>query len=128
MKKALTLLCLLTLVGILFIFGFAIYHCSIGDKVASYHRFEKSDGTKNIFNYWGLLSPIQPESQKIIHDTICFSKKVFYPLAPKFDLVNPNDINAEASVVKEIAKVIKDTLDKIQVNLKFDYDDQMLAV
>ena len=128
MKKALSILGLLTLVSILLMFVFAIYHYSIGDKVTSYHRFQKNDGIENKFNYWGLLSPIQPESQRIIRDTIHFSCKVIYPLAPKFNLVNPADTTAEAFVAIKISKVIKDTLDKIQINLKFDYDNQMLAV
>jgi hypothetical protein len=99
-----------------------------GEKIAVYPRLQKegADG-KNHFNYWGLLSPLAVERQKTIYDTVRFSEKVIYPVAPKFELVAPNDTKAEIFVANKISKVIADTIDKIKIRLKYDYDGQSLA-
>ena len=127
-KIVLSLSVLLAVASILFVSTFAVYHHIKGDELNAYYRFFKKDGKKSEFNYWGLLSPIQFESQKITSDTMRFSHKVVYPLAPHFTCINPKDTSAESTVAKEIAKVISDSLQKIQFNLNFDYDRQSMAV
>lgn len=99
-----------------------------GEKIAVYPRLQKEDSDgKKIFNIWGLLSPLAVERQKTIYDTVRFTEKVIYPVAPKFQLVAPSDTRAETFVANKISKVISDTIDKIKIRLKYDYDGQSLA-
>lgn len=98
-----------------------------GEKVMHYHRFYSDDGQGEHFNWYGLLFPIQAESQKIIRDTVNFTHKVQYPIGPHFNVVAPQN-SSEDVVAKEIAKVISDSISKIKMNLSMDYDGEAIAV
>jgi hypothetical protein len=106
---------------------FAIVNFSKGNTVIAYHRLYKQTETGNTFNYWGLLSPVQVESQERTVDTMHFIRKVIYPLAPKFDLVEPTD-TAEIFVANEIANAVIDSVNKVEVTPFIDYDGQSQAV
>lgn len=120
----------LLIASILFIAGFSLIKMSQGDDIHFYDRFTKSeDGKSEKFNWMGILSPIASESQKVIHDTVKFTKRVIYPIGPKFNVVAPaNGDSAENVVAYEIAKVISDSINKIVLDLTFDYDGQSKAV
>lgn len=130
MKTILKIVVGLLIASALFLAGFATIKMSQGDDVHFYDRFTKSeDGKSYKFNWMGILSPIASESQKVIHDTVKFTKRVIYPIGPKFNVVAPtNGDSAENVVAYEIAKVISDSINKIVLDLTFDYDGQAKAV
>ena len=129
MKKLIKVSVSLILALTIFMIGFGIYNSIKKNNTETYLRFYSDEGKGSRFNLWGLLSPIQRESQKIIRDTVRFTHKVKYPVGPNFEVVPPaNDDSAENFVAKEIAQVISDSLDKIKLNLSFDYDGQAVGV
>lgn len=113
--------------SVLYLTGFAVTQQLKGEKVTAYHRLYKNvDGQKK-FNYWGILSPIQVESQKLVDTTIAFDFKVLYPIAPKFKIIAPGD-TVESWIAGQMANTIADSLQKITYNLMLDYDNQAMAV
>ncbi len=100
-----------------------------GENVTAYFRFHKLDEKGNRkFNWFSLLSPLQVESQKLVTDTIKFTSKVVYPLAPKFNCIAPTDLCAEAKVAGQIAKAITDSVRNLQFKTWGNYDNTCLAV
>ena len=115
--------------GILFLTIFSGVRLYKGESLTAYNRFHKVENGKEKFNFLGLLSPLQVESQKQVNDTVHFMHTVVYPLAPHFKVVAPDDTTvSEAFVANEIARVVMDTINKRKFNLAFDYDHQALAV
>lgn len=119
-----------TAASILFLSSWSVYHSLEGNKINSYGRFFVTDSLEEShFNFYGLLSPIQFESQKIIYDTINFTHTVVYPLAPSFKLVNPvKGEDGEKIVAEKMTKVVSDTIDVIKKRAILDYDKTSLLV
>lgn len=108
---------------------YALVHIVRGEKIEVYPRFlEKEAGGNTKFNFLGLLSPVATENQRVVSDTLKFTEKVVYPVAPRFEIVAPKDSSAEYYVANKIADAIKDSIDKIRIRLGFDYDGQALQV
>lgn len=116
------------LVSIIFLTSLSFYSSLQGDKVTVYTRFFTTDSTGKHFNWPGILSPVQIESQKVLTDTIRFTHKVVYPYGKNFQCVAPQDTTAENFVASEIARVIQDSIDKISFDTSLDYDSKSLAV
>ena len=90
LKTSLWLSLILFIFSVAFLFTWDVFHLASGQKVNTYHRFQKSeDGKHKQFNWWALLSPVQTESQHVLDDTIRFTHKVVYPIGPHFELVPP---------------------------------------
>ncbi len=96
-----------------------------GDHTEIYPRFYK--GANGEINYHGAHSPTGVEAQSIVYDTVRFTHRVIYPVAPHFKMVEP-EYSPEAKVAEEIKKVILDSLSRIEYDLSLDYDGQALAV
>lgn len=128
MKKLLVFCFAFSLIAIFFLASLSGYRSLQGDDVRVYTRFFTTDSTGTHFNWLGLLSPIQTESQKVVTDTVRFSHKVVYPYGKNFQCVNPTDTTAEQFVANEIGQVINDSITKIRFNTSLDYDGTALAV
>lgn len=128
MKKFLFACVSLTLISIFFLSGLSGYRSLQGDDVRVYTRFFTTDSTGTHFNWYGIFSPVQTETQKTVTHTMKFSHKVIYPYGKNFQCIAPDDSTAEEFVAQEIARVINDSLTKISYNTSFDYDKTSLAV
>lgn len=119
----------LTVVSILFLIGWDIYSSTKGGTVSSYYRFHTDDGKVTSFNWAGLISPKQLESQKIINDTIRFTARVLYPYGKGFKLIEPkNGHQSEKVVADEIERIINDSISRITINSKMNYDGTSIQV
>ncbi len=118
---------ILLTVSALFLVVFAITQYKKGNNVTAYHRFYKMENGKRTFNWLGILSPVQVESQKYTDTVVTFSFKVPYPVAPKFEIVAPSD-NVEAQVAATLANLLADSIEKFKFDLLLDYDKQAVAV
>jgi hypothetical protein len=125
MKKLLKFCAILIAISAIYQTSWSGYRSLEGETLQTYNRFHK--GGNSEFNPWGLLSPLQNESQVIIHDTLRFKHRVIYPVAPHFNLVEPS-YSPEAKVAKEIMNVILDSLRRVAYDFSFDYDGQSFAV
>ncbi len=127
MNRLVKIWIIVILASIVWEIGFAIIHKAQGDAISVQHRFYKMKHGKKVFNWAGLLSPIQVTALKVVKDEKTFTEKVQYPKAPKFDLVAPT-YNAEKFVADKITRTIKDSLKKMTYNRSFDYDGQSFKV
>lgn len=125
MKRLLQICIFLTMTSLGYLAIVITLFVTKGDHTEIYHRLNK--GGNGEFNFWGLLSPFQSEAQSIGCDTLRFTHRVIYPVAPHFELVEP-EYSPEAKVAEEIKKVILDSLHRIEYDLSLDYDGQALAV
>jgi hypothetical protein len=103
----------IVIVSAVFLIAFSGMHHSKGHDITAYDRFHKEVNGKREFNYWALVSPVQTESQSIVNDTVRFTERVYYPLAPVF---------------KVVAQAIADTVNKVKLDLGLDYDQQSTQV
>ena len=62
------------------------------------------------------------------YDTVRFTQKVLYPYGKNFQCVAPSDTMAELFVANEIEKVINDSISRILVRTRLDYDKTSLYV
>lgn len=124
MKKAIITFCAtLFIASALFLISFSAFHAIKGNTLKVYPRFHKTVDSKKQLNLWGLISPVQIESQSIIKDVKFETETaVSYPVAPQFKMVNPTDTSVETAVANEIAKAIADSIEKPALNKFFDYD------
>lgn len=128
MKKLFLFSIAITLTFFFLLAGWNIYHSLQGEQTRVYNRFYTTDSTGTNFNWLGLLSPIQTETQQTINDTTYFSFQVPYPYGKNFECIEPDDTTAEQLVADEIAQRINDTLNKVFINTEFDYDGRSVAV
>lgn len=130
MKKTIIVLCTaLFFASALLLISFSAFHAIKGNHLEIYPRFYKTVDGKKQFNPWGLISPVQVESQSIIKDVRFETETaVSYPVAPQFKMVNPTDTSVETAVANEIAKAIADSIEKPVVKKFFDYDGTAEAV
>lgn len=117
MKKLIKILVFINLIYLTFLLGWTGYHQVQDEQTNIYHRFQTKDG----FNWRGLFSPLQSESQKIVTDSQQFSFRVYYPLAPNFQIIPPRD-TTEKYVARRIKEVIEDSLKKMDIHYGLDYD------
>jgi len=118
MKKNVVIFCVsLTLCLILLPVLWSTYYSLIkGDKIHIYNRFYTTDGIHEQFNPWALVSPIQIEKQNIVNDTIRFKHKVIYPCSQNYLGIGENFIS------DEISKFISDSVVRIEIKNKMDFD------
>lgn len=130
MKKSIVISIILTFVSILSLGIFALVETLNDKTVTWYPRFYTIDSTgSKQFNYLGLLSPIQVESQEPgIDAEVTLYKKVIYPYGKGFKCISPVDKAAEARAAREMADVIRDTIHKTYHEALWDYDQQSFAV
>lgn len=130
MKKLFNFSLAISILSILFLFGFAIVKSAQGEHVTAYWRFYESDsvGKRPYFNWFSTVFSPQVESQRVYKDTILFTHRVKYPFAKKFQVVEPFDKNADTAIAKEIAKVIKDSIASIHYRLWGNIDNNSVRV
>lgn len=124
MKKTIITFCTaLFIASAAILISFSAYNAIKGNSLEMYPRFYKIVDGKKQFNPWSLISPVQLEAQSIQKDVKFETETaVPYPVAPKFQLVNPTDTSVETTVANQIAKAINDSIEKAVINNAFDYD------
>ena len=128
MKKFLWFCVFVTLGFIMFmVFWSSYYYLAKNNEVRIYDRFHTIDKMDNKnFNFWGIISPVQIERQEIVNDTVNFCNKVIYPCAPNFKVTPPAG-NPEDFIANEITKSLSDTIAKIELKARLDYDKTSLS-
>lgn len=124
MKKIIIFIFLgLSLFSGLYLVGWNIFQQADGHTTKNYHRLQTKDG----FNAWGLLSPIQSESQETERITKKVTRKIIFPHAPKFEMVEPTNygINEVTAVIKNI---VDSTRQAIEIEYGLDYDGTSQSV
>lgn len=117
MKKFNSICGIVLAASILYLCIFVILKDIQGERVSSpYLRFQKMGrGDNRTFNWTALLMPVQIESDRTVTDTMHFTHRVIYPIAPQFAIVEPFDKRADTLIAKEIASVIADSLRSIEL-------------
>jgi len=131
MKKIILSLATLTILSFIFLGVFGVFNASKGREVSFYHRLIKMDekGVSH-FNVWGLFSTTQGEYQTIVKDTMHFSCRVNYPLAPKFHVngISAKDSSEEKYIAGELQRIINDSIAKHLIENNLDYDGTSMDV
>ncbi|MFA6325271.1 MAG: hypothetical protein WCX46_03540 [Candidatus Paceibacterota bacterium] len=131
MKKIILTFTTLTILSFVFLGLFGVYNVAKEREVNFYHRFMKTDDRGiNHFNIWGLFSTTQGEYQSIVKDTMNFSCRVNYPLAPKFHVngILVEDSLEEKYIAGEIMRIINDSIAKHLIQNNLDYDGTSVDV
>jgi hypothetical protein len=98
-----------------------VYRSVEGDNIEVYKRFYTADSAGTHFNFWGILSPIQTETQRVTKTQIKFSVRIPFPYGEGFKPKRPNG-TPEMEVAEKLDIIIRDTLGKMKLDLSFDYD------
>lgn len=111
---------LLTVI-ILGVWGAFTLNNDVPQKGNAYLRFLRTtDDNAKKFNAWGIFSPLQVEKQKLDSATKTIHKRIYFPVSPKFILINTNE-KWENYVVLEIIRVA-DSARKTVYDYHFDFD------